>query len=111
MKFNAAEWVAVAQAAGMKYIVLTAKHHDGFMLWDTKTGDYSIMNSPFKRDVVDELAEAARVAGLPFCVGFSRGDWKDADCRNPEANAKFVERMHASETGSQRLRKAVEETP
>ena len=71
VKFNAVEWVAVAQAAGMKYIVLTAKHHDGFMLWDTKTGDYNIMNSPFKRDVVDELAKAARAAGIPFCVYFS----------------------------------------
>ena len=98
VKFNAAEWVGVAQSAGMKYIVLTAKHHDGFMLWDTKTGDYNIMNSPFKRDVVDELAKAARAAGIPFCVYFSPGDWKDPDCRNPETNVKFVERMHAQIT-------------
>jgi hypothetical protein len=45
-KFNADEWVAVAKAAGMKYIVLTTKHHDGFCLWDTKQTDYNIMNSP-----------------------------------------------------------------
>jgi alpha-L-fucosidase len=98
VKFNAAEWVGVAQAAGMKYIVLTAKHHDGFMLWDTKTGDYNIMNSPFKRDVVAELAKAARAAGIPFCVYFSPGDWKDPDCRHPATNAQFVERMHAQIT-------------
>jgi alpha-L-fucosidase len=98
VKFNAAEWVAVAQAAGMKYIVLTAKHHDGFMLWDTRTSDYNIMKSPFGRDVVAELAKAARAAGIPFCVYFSPGDWKDPDCRNPATNAKFVERMHAQIT-------------
>jgi len=98
VKFNADEWVATAKAAGMKYIVLTAKHHDGFMLWDTKTGDYNIMNSPFGRDVVAELAAASKKAGIPFCVYFSPGDWKDPDCRNPQTNAKFVERMHAQIT-------------
>jgi alpha-L-fucosidase len=103
VKFNAAEWVGVAQAAGMKYIVLTAKHHDGFMLWDTKTGEYNIMNSPFKRDVVDELATAARAAGIPFCVDFSPGDWKDPDCRKPETNARLVERMHTQITEFQLL--------
>ena len=51
-KFNADEWVAIAKAAGMRYIVLTTKHHDGFCLWDTKLTDYNIMNSPFKIDVV-----------------------------------------------------------
>ncbi|MEX1113981.1 MAG: alpha-L-fucosidase [Akkermansiaceae bacterium] len=98
VRFNATEWVATAKAAGMKYMVLTAKHHDGFMLWDTKTGDYNIMHTPFGRDVVAELATAAKKADLPFCVYFSPGDWKDPDCRNPEANAKFVERMHAQIT-------------
>lgn len=98
VKFNATEWVATAKAAGMKYMVLTAKHHDGFMLWDTKTGDYNIMHTPFGRDVVAELAAAAKQADLPFCVYFSPGDWKDPDCRNPATNAKFVERMHAQIT-------------
>jgi alpha-L-fucosidase len=98
VKFNAAEWVATARAAGMKYMVLTAKHHDGFMLWDTKTGDYNIMQTPFGRDVVAELAAAAKKADLPFCVYFSPGDWKDPDCRNPATNAGFVERMHAQIT-------------
>ena len=62
-KFNADEWVRVAKAAGMKYIVLTTKHHDGFCLWDTKQTDYNIMNTPFKRDVVKELAAACKKAG------------------------------------------------
>ena len=98
VKFNADEWVATAKAAGMKYMVLTAKHCDGFMLWDTKTGDYNIMKTPFGRDVVSELSKAASKAGIPFCVYFSPADWKDPDCRNPATNAKFVARMHAQIT-------------
>ena len=98
VKFNAAEWVATAKAAGMRYLVLTAKHHDGFMLWNTKTDPYNIMNTPFGRDVVAELAAAANAASLPFCVYFSPGDWRDPDCRHPQNNPRFVERMHAQLT-------------
>ena len=98
VKFDADTWVGVAKAAGMKYIVLTAKHHDGFMLWDTKTGDYNIMHTPFGRDVVAELSAASKRANIPFCVYFSPGDWKDPDSRNPQTNVRFVERMHAQIT-------------
>jgi len=97
-KFNADEWVATVKAAGMKYVVLTAKHCDGFLLWNSKTLDYNIMNTPFGRDVVKELSVAAKKAGIPFCVYFAPGDWRDPDCRNPQTNAKFVERMHAQIT-------------
>lgn len=97
-KFDAAAWVAVAKSAGMRYIVLTAKHHDGFMLWATRTDPYHIMNSPFGRDVVAELAAAARAAGIPFGLYFSPGDWRDPDCRHPQNNPRFVERMHAQLT-------------
>lgn len=74
-KFNADEWVAVAKAAGMKYIVLTTKHHDGFCLWDTKATDYNIMNTPFKRDVVKELAAACKKGGIAFGTYYSTCDW------------------------------------
>lgn len=74
-KFNADEWVSVAKAAGMKYIVLTTKHHDGFCLWDTKQTDHNIMNSPFKRDVVKELSEACKKQGIRFCTYYSVTDW------------------------------------
>lgn len=73
--FNADEWVSIAKAAGMKYIVLTTKHHDGFCLWDTKLTDYNIMNSPFKRDVVKELAEACKKQGIAFGTYYSTCDW------------------------------------
>ena len=98
VKFNADEWVSIAKSAGMKYIVLTAKHCDSFLLWDSKTDDYNIMYTPFGRDVVKELSTAANKAGIPFCVYFCPGDWKDPDCRHPKNNPRFVERMHAQLT-------------
>ncbi len=78
-RFNADEWVKVAKDAGMKYMVLTTKHHDGFCLWDTKQIDYNIMNSPFKRDVVKELAEACRKQGIAFGTYYSVCDWYHPD--------------------------------
>ena len=78
-KFNADEWVSIAKAAGMKYIVLTTKHHDGFCLWDTKFTDYNIMNSPFKRDVVKELAAACKKQGIAFGAYYSVTDWYNPD--------------------------------
>jgi alpha-L-fucosidase len=77
--FNADEWVSVAKAAGMKYIVLTTKHHDGFCLWDTKLTDYNIMNSPFHRDVVKELAAACKKQGIAFGTYYSVTDWHHPD--------------------------------
>ena len=77
--YNADAWVSVAKAAGMKYIVLTTKHHDGFCLWDTKQTDYNIMNSPFKRDVVKELAAACKQQGIAFGTYYSTCDWHHPD--------------------------------
>jgi alpha-L-fucosidase len=93
VKFNAAQWVALAQKAGMKYMVFTAKHHDGFCEWNTKTTSYNIMNSPFGRDVCKELADAAHAADMPICWYFSPADWKDPDCRNPKTNDLFATRV------------------
>jgi len=77
--FNADEWVSIAKAAGMKYIVLTTKHHDGFCLWDTKLTDYNIMHTPFHRDVVKELAAACKKQGIEFGAYYSVTDWYDQD--------------------------------
>jgi alpha-L-fucosidase len=79
VQFNADEWVNVAKDAGVKYIVLTTKHHDGFCLWDTKQTDYNIMNSPFKRDVVKELAAACKKQGIAFGTYYSVCDWHHPD--------------------------------
>ncbi len=79
--FNAAEWVAIAQAAGAKYLVFTSRHHDGFSMFDTLASDYKITSpaSPFRRDVVKELAEACHRAGLRFGVYYSPPDWHNPD--------------------------------
>jgi len=91
-KFDAKGWVGLAQAAGMKYMVLTAKHCDGFCLWPTKTIDYHIGNTPFGRDVCGELAKAAHDAGMGIGWYYSPMDWRDPDCRS-ERNAAYVNRM------------------
>jgi alpha-L-fucosidase len=79
LKFNALEWVRIAKEAGMKYIVFTSKHHDGFCMWDTKYTDYNIMNSPFRRDVMKELAEACRKEGMALGFYHSTCDWHNPD--------------------------------
>ena len=53
--FNADEWIATAREAGMKYFVITSKHHDGFSIWPSKFTDYDIENTPFKRDALKEM--------------------------------------------------------
>jgi len=92
--FNARDWVALAKAAGMKYMVLTAKHCDGFLLWDSQADNYNIMHTPFKRDVCAELAEAAHEQGMRIGWYFSPMDWRDPDCRN-EHNDRFVAKLQA----------------
>ena len=77
--FNADAWVKAARDAGMKYLVITAKHHDGFCLWPTAVSSYNVGNSPFKRDIVGELAQACRRQGITFCVYFTVLDWHDPD--------------------------------
>ena len=79
VKFNADEWVSIAKASGMKYIVFTAKHHDGFCLWDTQYTGYNIMNSPFKRDIVGELSQACKKQGIQLGIYYSQVDWHHPD--------------------------------
>lgn len=77
--FDAKEWARAAKQAGMKYMVLTTKHHDGFCLWDTKTTNYKITKTPFGRDLVREFADACRVEGLHVGFYFSIIDWHHPD--------------------------------
>jgi alpha-L-fucosidase len=92
VEFNAQEWVAIARSAGMKYMVLTAKHCDGFCLWRSKSDPYNIGNSPFKRDVCGELSDAAHKARMRLGWYYSPMDWRDPDCR-AERNDLYVKRM------------------
>lgn len=68
INFDAKQWVNAAKLAGMKYLVFTTKHHNGYCMFDTKTTDFGIMNSPYKKDVTKMLVDACREAGL--AVGF-----------------------------------------
>jgi len=79
--FNADQWVTIAKAAGMKYLVFTSRHHDGFSEFDTKADDYKITSpdSPFGRDVVKELADACHRAGLRFGIYYSQPNWRHPD--------------------------------
>lgn len=79
VKFNAADWVQMAKDAGMKYIVITSKHHDGFGLFDSKQTDFDIMSTPFQRDVLKELAAACKQAGITLCFYHSIMDWHHPD--------------------------------
>ena len=88
-KFDAQAWVRLAQAAGMKYLVFTAKHHGGFCMWDTQFTDYSIRHTPFHRDVVKELSEACHAAGLRFGIYYSPRDWHQPDYGMGD-NTKYV---------------------
>ena len=76
-EFDAARWVSIAKAAGMKYMVITSKHHDGFCLFDTEHTDYNVMDAtPFKRDIIKELSEECAKQGLKFGVYYSQfKDW------------------------------------
>ena len=92
--FNAGEWVEIAQSAGMKYMVLTAKHGDGFLLWGSKVDAYNIESTPFHRDVCAELAAAAHARHEPIGWYFSPMDWRDPDCRSAN-NDRFVRKIQA----------------
>jgi alpha-L-fucosidase len=79
VKFNAADWVRMAKDAGMKYIVITSKHHDGFGIFDSKETDFDVMSTPFKRDILKELADACQKEGIRLCFYHSIMDWHHPD--------------------------------
>lgn len=80
-KFDAAEWVGLAKRAGQKYLVITAKHHDGFCMYDSKETDYDIVDAtPFGRDPMKELAAECAKQGIKMCFYYSQTqDWHHPD--------------------------------
>ncbi|HOW70886.1 MAG TPA: alpha-L-fucosidase [Phycisphaerae bacterium] len=95
VKFSAEEWVRIAQDAGMRYLVFTTKHHDGFTNFDSKLTDYKITSpeSPFGRDIVAELARACHQAGMRLGFYYSPPDWHHPNYRTAE-HAKYIEYLH-----------------
>jgi alpha-L-fucosidase len=83
-QFDADEWVRIAKSAGMKYIIITSKHHDGFAIFDSKISRYDVMDAtPYKRDIIKALSTAAHNAGLKFGVYYSIMDWHHPDAQGP----------------------------
>ena len=74
-RFSAEEWADLMVEGGMKFLLITSKHHDGFCLWDAQHTDFKITNTAFKRDVLAELAEALRQRGIPLHLYYSLVDW------------------------------------
>jgi len=79
VKYDADAWVLAAKNAGMKYIVITSKHHDGFALWDSKLTDWDIASTPYKKDLLKPLAEACEKYGVRLCLYHSIMDWGHPD--------------------------------
>ena len=74
-RFDADEWVDVAEGAGARYITVTAKHHDGFCLFDSALTDWKITNTPFGRDLIGELVAACQRRGMRIVLYYSQPDW------------------------------------
>lgn len=78
-EFNAAEWVRIAKSAGMKYIAFTSRHHDSFSNWDTKQSDWNIMNTPYGKDIVRQLADECHKQDMKLVLYYSILDWMRSD--------------------------------
>lgn len=74
-KFDPDEWAVLAKLAGMEYVVFTSKHHSGFCMWDTKTTEFNILNTPFRRDAMREILDAFRRRGIATGLYFSPEDF------------------------------------
>jgi alpha-L-fucosidase len=75
IRFNAQEWADMMLESGQKFLIITAKHHDGFCLWDTQLTDFKVTNTPFKRDILVELAQALKERNLDLHFYYSLLDW------------------------------------
>ena len=98
-RYDPDQWAAVAKGAGMKYCVLTSRHHDGYCLWDSKVTDYSSAQLAPKRDLIGDYVKAFRKAGLRVGIYYSLADWRIPayfrDCVNdPDGWAKFRRYVH-----------------
>lgn len=79
VKYDPKKWVQIAKNAGMKYIVITSKHHEGWGLWDSKQTDWDIAGTPYKKDLLKPLAQACKEAGIKLCFYHSIMDWHHPD--------------------------------
>ena len=87
--YDPEQWVLAAKKAGMKYICFTTKHHDGFCMWDTKYTDYSIMHTPYGKDVLKMLADACHKHGMLLSLYYSNPDWHHPKGFNPHSSHQW----------------------
>ena len=82
VKFDADEWVRILKDAGMKYLVITSKHHDGFAIWDSKVSNYDIVDfAPYGKDILQALSKACKEQGIKFGLYHSIMDWHHTDAQ------------------------------
>ncbi|MBA4408411.1 MAG: glycoside hydrolase [Odoribacter sp.] len=82
IKFNPEHWLDLMEEAGMKYITLTTKHHDGFCLWDSKQTTFNTINTPFNKDIIGMLSDACHKRSIPLCLYYSIADWNHPNYPN-----------------------------
>lgn len=89
VNYDPESWVKLAKEAGMEYICFTTKHHDGFCMWDTKYSDYSIMHTPYGKDVLKQLADACHKHGMRLSLYYSIPDWHHPQGYNPASTHQW----------------------
>ena len=96
VKFAPDQWVQLAKDAGMRYLVFTTKHHDGFCNFDSRLTDYKITSprSPYGKDIVRQIADACHRGGIDWGVYYSQPDWHHPDYRNGAAHSKYIAYLH-----------------
>lgn len=92
-EIDAAQWILAIKSSGATGVILTCKHHDGFCLWDTKYTDFSVMNSPYGRDIVRQVADACREADMEFGVYLSPWDMHEKTYATPAYNDYFCNQL------------------
>ena len=90
IRFNAQTWARQAKSMGAKYLIFTAKHHDGFCLWPSKYTDYTIANSPYKNDIVKEIVDAYTAEGIDVHLYFSIIDWRHSGYQTGAPKDEFL---------------------
>ena len=88
-EYNPEDWVLLAKRAGMKYICFTAKHHDGFCMWDTAYTDYKITNTPYGKDTLKMLSDACKRHGIKLSIYYSCPDWHYEYGYNPKSTHQW----------------------
>jgi alpha-L-fucosidase len=91
VEFDAEAWVRMLKESGFRYVVFVSKHHEGFAMWNTKTTPHNIMQTPFQRDVLGELAAACKKLDLELCLYYSIADFYQPDCiGSRHANGEYL---------------------